>query len=166
METLTVKTCTICLSNLDEKKDYCITECSHEFHTSCLFQSRNRKCPLCRDNIVSKNKLIESSVGLPNTSLSTRRIVTVDLEVNEDNSVYIHHEPIININYERDRTPSPNILDDVYMKNLPLEKKELFEKKYKSKRNELLKTSNNSLSKYMKNLPLQKQELFKSNNIN
>lgn len=144
METSTVKTCIICLSNLDEKKDYCITECSHEFHTSCLFQSRSGRCPLCRNNIIPENKLIGSSVGLPGVSsrrssvglpntVPTRRIVTVDLELNEDGSVHI------------ERMPSPDVSNE-----------ELFGREYKSKRDELLE---------MLPLEKEKQELFKTNNV-
>lgn len=140
MKTSTVKTCIICLSNLDEKKDYCITECNHEFHTSCLFQSRRGKCPLCRNDIIPANKLIGSSAGLPrlavelpNTTLSTRRIVNMDLELNEDGSIHI------------ERMPSPNISNE-----------ELFGREYKSKRDELLE---------MLPLEKEKQELFKTTNI-
>lgn len=46
------KTCAICSSSIDEKKDYSVIKCSHEFHTSCLFQSRSPKCPLCHNCII------------------------------------------------------------------------------------------------------------------
>jgi len=45
--------CAICLESLDQNEDFCITECGHQFHTSCLSKSVvfNGKCPLCRGHI-------------------------------------------------------------------------------------------------------------------
>ena len=46
--------CPICLEELTVD-NFCITNCKHKFHTSCLFNIQNRKCPLCRDGIKKDN---------------------------------------------------------------------------------------------------------------
>ena len=47
----TISTCPICLDEMITKKNYCIIECAHEFHSSCLinwFRAGNKTCPICR----------------------------------------------------------------------------------------------------------------------
>ena len=45
--------CSICLEPLDSNKNFSVTECGHQFHTSCLSKCVviNGKCPLCRNQI-------------------------------------------------------------------------------------------------------------------
>ena len=43
--------CPICLENLNIDLDYSKTICKHQFHTSCLLQNKNNKCPLCRTDL-------------------------------------------------------------------------------------------------------------------
>ena len=43
--------CPICLEFINETKDYCVTNCKHLFHLSCILKTINRKCPLCRSKI-------------------------------------------------------------------------------------------------------------------
>lgn len=58
------KTCGICCEELLTTKNYCVTDCQHEFHTSCLYQCRKGQCPYCRQPIVAEDQLIGSSKGL------------------------------------------------------------------------------------------------------
>jgi hypothetical protein len=54
--------CAICLEEIILMgANICITECSHLFHLNCFLQNRefNRKCPMCRADIVSKEPPIE-----------------------------------------------------------------------------------------------------------
>lgn len=55
--------CSICLEPLDPNKNFSITECGHQFHTSCLSKclSINGKCPLCRNQITDNKINITSS---------------------------------------------------------------------------------------------------------
>jgi hypothetical protein len=53
--------CPICLEELTID-NLCITNCKHKFHTSCLFNIQNRKCPLCRDGIKKDNDVIDVNV--------------------------------------------------------------------------------------------------------
>lgn len=59
-----MKICGICCDELLTTRNYCITNCNHEFHTSCLYQSRKGICPYCREKIVTEDQLIGSSKGL------------------------------------------------------------------------------------------------------
>lgn len=48
--------CAICLNSLEEVDNptYIIEECSHKFHTNCLFKwfrIKDSSCPLCRNSI-------------------------------------------------------------------------------------------------------------------
>ena len=56
-----MKKCCICLSDIKETKNYCITECIHEFHTSCLLKwlLNNESCPICRANLIIKNPVVK-----------------------------------------------------------------------------------------------------------
>lgn len=42
--------CCICLEELNLEKyiNVATTSCNHTFHTSCLLQCKNNKCPMCR----------------------------------------------------------------------------------------------------------------------
>jgi hypothetical protein len=46
--------CSICLSDIDKKKNCCVTECGHEFCLKCLATSLQHRqtCPLCRATLV------------------------------------------------------------------------------------------------------------------
>ena len=57
--------CPICLEPLDKNSNFCVTECGHQFHTSCLCKSVkiNGKCPLCRTPV------IENVIGLTPTDI-------------------------------------------------------------------------------------------------
>jgi len=48
------KECPICLSSINEKENYCITECKHEFCLDCLIihLGKNENCPICRNKII------------------------------------------------------------------------------------------------------------------
>jgi hypothetical protein len=61
--------CPICLEHLNNNNDFCVTECGHQFHTSCLLKSAkiNGKCPLCR------HPVLEDSVTM--TSVDIERII-------------------------------------------------------------------------------------------
>ena len=38
--------CSICLSDIDCEKCFCLLTCGHNFHVCCIFKCTN--CPLCR----------------------------------------------------------------------------------------------------------------------
>jgi len=45
-------TCAICLDSMTKENNYCILECKHEFHSSCLvnwFRTGKKSCPMCRN---------------------------------------------------------------------------------------------------------------------
>jgi hypothetical protein len=46
--------CCICMDVIDYTKNFTRTECGHEFHSTCLFQSFKEKddCPLCRKVLI------------------------------------------------------------------------------------------------------------------
>jgi len=47
--------CAICLDDEEYKnKEFKVLDCTHKFHTICVQQIRNNKCPLCRE-IIDKN---------------------------------------------------------------------------------------------------------------
>ena len=50
--------CTICLQELEEES-YEIKACGHCFHSTCIkaWISRSLSCPVCRKDIVSKDRL-------------------------------------------------------------------------------------------------------------
>ena len=56
------RTCPICLEQIGDK-NFCKTECGHEFCLKCLVSScmqNNTNCPLCRKMIVPESgKVIE-----------------------------------------------------------------------------------------------------------
>ena len=53
-----MKQCSICLSEIKENKNVCITECMHEYHTSCLLKwlVNNETCPICRNTLIFKKQ--------------------------------------------------------------------------------------------------------------
>ena len=53
---MSIKKCPICLLSMFDI-DVCITSCKHEFHTSCLLESYNGKCPQCSKIITNNRKL-------------------------------------------------------------------------------------------------------------
>ena len=42
--------CSICLEKINEK-NFCLTECEHLFHFSCVTKVKNGLCPLCRKEL-------------------------------------------------------------------------------------------------------------------
>ena len=58
--------CPICLSQIDDSHDTCITECKHKFHLKCILQSSAKswgasRCPLCRNELLSQ----DNAQGVP-----------------------------------------------------------------------------------------------------
>ena len=48
------KECVICYESLNATKNFCVTECGHEFCFSCMMKhvQRNNGCPMCRTTII------------------------------------------------------------------------------------------------------------------
>ena len=48
------KECVICYESLNAAKNFCVTECGHEFCFSCMMKhvQRNNGCPMCRTTII------------------------------------------------------------------------------------------------------------------
>ena len=51
--------CPVCLEKIDFSKDYTITKCGHQFHSSCLLQASKTKntCPICREVLIEKKEI-------------------------------------------------------------------------------------------------------------
>lgn len=49
--------CSICLETKSKSQNYIITQCKHEFCSTCLLKHMSKKnaCPLCRSELVSSN---------------------------------------------------------------------------------------------------------------
>lgn len=54
VNTVEERSCVICFEELSTKKNFCVTECGHEFCFSCMMKhmQRNNGCPLCRQQII------------------------------------------------------------------------------------------------------------------
>jgi len=72
---MTDNTCPICLDTIDET-NFCVTSCKHSFCLSCLHTSLLNKesCPLCRNELVPKNKDRED---LARTRKTNRRLAQI-----------------------------------------------------------------------------------------
>lgn len=46
--------CSICFEQLNNT-NVCITLCGHKFHTSCIVQCMEKKCPICRKSLLTTN---------------------------------------------------------------------------------------------------------------
>ena len=68
IEIVNILECSICLENLNIDTDYIKTICAHEFHTSCLLQVKNNKCPLCRTILNAPDPIVERKNGYINVS--------------------------------------------------------------------------------------------------
>ena len=46
--------CSFCLDSIDPSKNYTITNCSHKFHSSCIFKVVQcyNKCPICNRDLI------------------------------------------------------------------------------------------------------------------
>ena len=72
--------CSICLEDLDEKKNLCKLECKHQFHFDCimnLYKSQggfSNKCPECRRQFAEANNIV-------NQRATMDRIHTMSLEL-------------------------------------------------------------------------------------
>mgnify|MGYP001135966835 CR=1 FL=1 len=68
-------TCPICLDTIEET-NFCVTDCKHSFCLTCLHTSLLNKesCPLCRNDLVPKNKDRED---LARTRKTNRRLTQI-----------------------------------------------------------------------------------------
>ena len=68
-------TCPICLDTIDDT-NFCVTDCKHSFCLTCLHTSLLNKesCPLCRNDLVPKNKDREN---LARTRKTNRRLAQI-----------------------------------------------------------------------------------------
>jgi hypothetical protein len=59
-----VNECPICINELVKTTNYTITQCGHEFHSSCLIQSCRQKnsCPICRKNLFDPIVVIDLTI--------------------------------------------------------------------------------------------------------
>ena len=48
--------CVLCSQKLTKDKNYCSTNCGHNYHTSCLLKRAHNKCPICRNELFEKTK--------------------------------------------------------------------------------------------------------------
>ena len=53
--------CSICLGNIESKRDLITTSCNHNYHIDCLYKwyKNEKTCPYCRDNIDKSQKIKE-----------------------------------------------------------------------------------------------------------
>lgn len=51
--------CPICHEEFENNKNICTTICNHKFHTNCLLNVKNYKCPLCRNQLIDLNEDFE-----------------------------------------------------------------------------------------------------------
>ena len=72
---MSANTCPICLDTIEET-NFCVTACKHSFCLSCLHTSLLNKesCPLCRNDLVPKNKDRED---LARTRETNRRLAQI-----------------------------------------------------------------------------------------
>ncbi len=56
------KECVICYESLNIAKNFCVTECGHEFCLSCMMKhtQRNNGCPMCREELIDDAELVDS----------------------------------------------------------------------------------------------------------
>ena len=56
------KECVICYESLNIAKNFCVTECGHEFCLSCMMKhmQRNNGCPMCREELIEDAELADS----------------------------------------------------------------------------------------------------------
>lgn len=68
--------CPICLSNLRESNDWCITRCGHVFSVECLGLSRKKTiaCPMC------KTKLEKNDVYVVSPGLKKKKSIDIELQ--------------------------------------------------------------------------------------
>jgi hypothetical protein len=52
--------CAICLDKLTKGRNYCSTECGHNYHTSCLLKTNNI-CPICRHVLLQNDANLDRS---------------------------------------------------------------------------------------------------------
>lgn len=43
--------CVICLEKVDKNKNFKCKTCNNIFHTKCIYDLKEKKCPLCREQI-------------------------------------------------------------------------------------------------------------------
>ena len=77
--------CSFCLNKIDHSKNYTITNCSHKFHSDCIFKvvQRYNKCPICNRDLIME-------------------IVELDLEAEEDR-VSIETEQLLANNQQNNK---------------------------------------------------------------
>jgi len=56
------KECVICYESLNIAKNFCVTECGHEFCLSCMMKhmQRNNGCPMCREELIEDAECADS----------------------------------------------------------------------------------------------------------
>ena len=86
--------CVICLDALSTKKNFCVTECGHQFCFSCLMKhaQRNNDCPLCRQQIaenISDSDSDSDSEGTEYTEYDEDDDITIEeTETEEEDTDY------------------------------------------------------------------------------
>ena len=86
--------CCICLEelNLEKYTNISTTSCNHSYHTSCLLQYKNEKCPICRIPMfqIKRNietNIIETNIIETNIIETNIRITLVDEYFHEVNII-------------------------------------------------------------------------------
>ena len=56
------KECVICYESLNVAKNFCVTECGHEFCFSCMMKhvQRSNGCPMCREELIEDDEWADS----------------------------------------------------------------------------------------------------------
>lgn len=77
--------CCICLEelNLEKNINVATTSCNHSFHTSCLLQCRDDKCPICRTQMFE----IQMTTSQIEVNTTNRRNTLVDEYFHETNTI-------------------------------------------------------------------------------
>jgi hypothetical protein len=60
--------CAICLECINPRKNCCVTDCGHKFHTNCLLKNcekNNFNCPMCRHVMVESINNIHNAHNIP-----------------------------------------------------------------------------------------------------
>ena len=74
------KSCCICFNDIGLRSNYTMTECSHYFCSSCIFEwlTRRPDCPMCRKRLVKST--ISHAISVPQF---VRNQIRIDPEENE-----------------------------------------------------------------------------------
>lgn len=72
--------CVICLEKVDKNKNFKCRTCNNIFHTKCIYDLKEKKCPLCREKIKIVHK---SNYNVIFNNMNDNDVYDIDKYINK-----------------------------------------------------------------------------------